>query len=67
MFPILYLSGVFAIIESYGPLRIDGRREITDDRTTTLISETKEVADHDNSINDLNRTLGYPYDESTIL
>lgn len=65
MFPILYLSGVFSIIESYGPLRKDGRREITDDRATTLISENKDVVKNTNSSPD--RQIGYLYDESTIL
>jgi hypothetical protein len=28
MFPILYLAGVFSIIDTYGPLKKNGRREI---------------------------------------
>jgi hypothetical protein len=43
--PILYLSGVFSIIEVYGPLRKDGRRNITDDRSVNLLMES----DTDNS------------------
>ena len=29
LFPILYLSGVFSIIEKYGPLRKDGKKDLS--------------------------------------
>ena len=45
MFPILYLAGVFSIIDTYGPLRKDGRREINDSRCRNLI----EKGEHEDS------------------
>ena len=39
MFPILYLAGVFSIIDIYGPLKKNGRREITDSRCRNLIEK----------------------------
>ena len=55
-FPILYLAGTFSIIDTYGPLRRDGRREINDGRINTLIGDQsntlsiKTVSNLDNSI-----------------
>ena len=40
MFPILYLAGVFSIIDTYGPLKKNGRREITDSRCRNLIEKS---------------------------
>jgi len=37
VFPILYLAGVFAIIDTYGPLKRNGRREINDSRCRNLL------------------------------
>jgi hypothetical protein len=54
-FPILYLAGTFSIIDTYGPLRLHGRREITDDRINTLINNphntlaTETICNSDNS------------------
>ena len=42
MFPILYLAGVFSIIEKYGPLRKNGRREISDSRCKNLIENSHD-------------------------
>ena len=36
IFPILYLSGVFSIIEKYGPIRKDGKKDISYDNNDSF-------------------------------
>tara|TARA_B110000977_G_scaffold195444_1_gene273906 strand:- start:2172 stop:2834 length:663 start_codon:yes stop_codon:yes gene_type:complete len=42
VFPILYLSGVFSIIEKYGPLKLNDRNQINDSRCRNLIEHQDE-------------------------